>query len=94
MTGLRKVYLGDYGSVIVHQAPWEIAAMKMIRTTIILAFGAFLIFAAPNADAGPGLKLSEDIKAGLMGMRAVKDKPVTPEFFDGKPTMVIFFASW
>jgi hypothetical protein len=68
--------------------------MKMIRTTIILAFGAFFLFAAPNANAGPGLKLSEDIKAGLMGMRAVKGEPVTEAFFDGKPTMVIFFASW
>lgn len=68
--------------------------MKMIPTTIILAFGAFLMFAAPNANAGPGLNLSENIKAGLMGMRAVKGEPVTLEFFDGKPTMVIFFASW
>ena len=52
------------------------------------------MFAAPNANAGPGLTLSEDVKAGLMGMRAVKGEPVTAEFFDGKPTMVIFFASW
>ena len=68
--------------------------MKLIRTTIILAFGAFLMFAAPNANAGPGLTLSEDVKAGLMGMRAGKGEAVTAEFFDGKPTMVIFFASW
>ena len=68
--------------------------MKTIRAIIILAFGAFLLSAAPNANAGPGLKLSESVKAGLMSMRPVRGQPVGPEFFDGKPTMVIFFASW
>ena len=68
--------------------------MKMISATMILAFGALLLLAAPDAKAGPGLALTDSVKAGLVAMRPVRGQPVTPEFFDGKPLMVIFFASW
>jgi len=72
--------------------------MKLARIFIMLTVGAFAFSAAisfaPKAIAGPGLSLTENVKEGLIGLKPVRGVAVTNELFDGKPLLVVFFASW
>ncbi|MDP6428960.1 MAG: hypothetical protein QGH73_12295 [Rhodospirillales bacterium] len=68
--------------------------MNIVRTIVLIAFGAFLFVGAPAAKAGPGLSLSESVKEGLIGLKPVRGSAVTSDVFDGKPLLVVFFASW
>lgn len=65
------------------------------RRTILSAFaGAALLALAPAAQAGPGLALSDSVKSHLLAANPVEKRGVTRESFNGKPLLVIFFASW
>jgi len=68
--------------------------MRLVQLFIAAAVSAFLLTAAPSAKAGPGLSLSESVKAGLLAAQPVLGKKVGQETFDGKPVLVTFFASW
>ncbi len=68
--------------------------MKLAQLIFVTAFSAFVLLAAPATKAGPGLSLSESVKAGLLAAQPVLGKKVGQETFDGKPVLVTFFASW
>ncbi len=68
--------------------------MRTLNLLIIASFSAFVLVAAPAANAGPGLSLTESVKAGLLAAQPVLGKKVGQETFDGKPVLVTFFASW
>ena len=68
--------------------------MKLKNLFFITIFSAAVAIASSSAIAGPGLSLSESVKAGLMAAEPVLGKKVGKETFDGKPVLVSFFASW
>lgn len=68
--------------------------MRITRLMLFAALGAFILFAAPRADAGPNLSLTNDVKAALMAAKPVRGLSVERAIFDGKPVLVTFFASW
>lgn len=63
------------------------------RRTFLAAVAGALLLAAPAAQAGPQT-LTEQVKANLIGAKPLNDKGVTRETFNGKPLLVIYFASW
>lgn len=68
--------------------------MKSIRALLLIAVGAFVISATQPAAANSNLSLTESVKAGLMAAKPVKGNAVDREMFNGKPILVVFFASW
>lgn len=68
--------------------------MNLKKLFALTIFSVGLAFATATAEAGPGLSLSESVKAGLLAGESVLGKKVGPETFDGKPILVTFFASW
>ena len=65
------------------------------RRTILTAFAsAAMLTVAPVAQAGPGLSLTDAVKSHLMAAKPVENRGATRESFNGKPLLVIFFASW
>ncbi len=68
--------------------------MRLKNLFILTIFSAVVALASPAAIAGPGLSLSESVKAGLIAAQPVLGKKVGQETFDGKPVLVTFFASW
>ena len=68
--------------------------MSLKKLFVIAIFGTVVALMPPAAQAGPGLSLSESVKAGFLAAQPVLGKKVGQETFDGKPVMVVFFASW
>ena len=68
--------------------------MKLSKLFFLSIFSAFVFIAGQAAQAGPGLSLTESVKAGLLAAQPVLGKKVGQETFDGKPILVTFFASW
>lgn len=68
--------------------------MRIPRLFILAAFGASVLTAAPAAKANQDLRLTESVKAELMAAKPVRGKGVDRETFNGKPVLVVFFASW
>jgi cytochrome oxidase Cu insertion factor (SCO1/SenC/PrrC family) len=68
--------------------------MKLKNLLILVTLSAVMALSSAASKAGPGLSLSESVKAGLMTAQAVLGKKVGQETFDDKPVLVTFFASW
>ncbi|MDA0241052.1 MAG: hypothetical protein O3A84_13640 [Proteobacteria bacterium] len=68
--------------------------MKLLRKLHWVAFGAFILAAAPQANANQGLTLNETIQQTLMTAEPVRGQAVDKQIFNGKPVLVTFFASW
>lgn len=72
--------------------------MRILRKfpiiALLMAVGGLVLLAMPPAKAGSDLALTESVKQGLMAAQPVRGAGVERETFDGKPVLVIFFASW
>lgn len=67
--------------------------MKLFSKTIILAVGLVLALSSP-LTAGEGLELTKRVQDGLIAADPVRGPGVDRELFNGKPVLVVFFASW
>ncbi|MBL6957769.1 MAG: hypothetical protein ISR52_02225 [Rhodospirillales bacterium] len=63
------------------------------RIFIAAAFGLLAVFAQP-ATAQAELRLSDNVKQHLIAAKPVKGPGVDRQLFNGKPVLVVFFASW
>ena len=68
--------------------------MRILRLFLLAAFGASVLTAAAPAKANKDLVLTPSIQAELMAAKPVRGKGVDRETFNGKPVLVVFFASW
>ena len=68
--------------------------MKLLRKLHWAAFGAILFVAAPQAHANQDLVLDQRIQEALIAAKPVRGPGVDKDVFNGKPTLVTFFASW
>ncbi len=64
--------------------------MKSLSRLFLLAFG--LLLAQPGS--GHALELNSKVQDGLIAAEAVRGPGVDRELFNGKPVLVVFFASW
>lgn len=64
--------------------------MKRLSKFILLALG--LVLAQPGS--GQALELNKQVQDGLIAAEAVRGPGVDRELFNGKPVLVVFFASW
>ncbi|MBL24795.1 MAG: hypothetical protein CMM48_12960 [Rhodospirillaceae bacterium] len=63
-----------------------------LKFCLLVVLLAGVAFSAPaRADRNV---LSEKAKAALMAAKPVRGAPVNRQIFDGKPVLVVFFASW
>ncbi len=67
---------------------------KFLIIALVMAVGGFVLLAVPPAKAASALTLTESVKQGLMAAQPVRGAGVGRETFNGKPLLVIFFASW
>jgi cytochrome oxidase Cu insertion factor (SCO1/SenC/PrrC family) len=47
-----------------------------------------------TAHASQGVQLTDSVKAAIAAAKPVRGDAVTREMFNGKPVLVVFFASW
>ena len=64
--------------------------MKPLCRFFLLAFG--LLLAQPGI--GHALELTPQVQDGLIAAEPVRGPGVDRELFNGKPVLVVFFASW
>lgn len=66
-------------------------AMKPLSTLLFLT----LVLVLPlRLDAGQGIALNNHVQDGLIAAEPVRGPGVDRELFNGKPVLVVFFASW
>ena len=68
--------------------------MNLRKLFMLMIFSAAVALAAPPAQATANVTLNDSIKASLLAAQPVLGKKVEQETFDGKPVLVVFFASW
>ena len=68
--------------------------MIVIKTFFAIAFGAFILTAPRPAEANQNLVLTDSVKKILISATPIMDRDVNRETFNGKPVLVVFFASW
>jgi hypothetical protein len=64
--------------------------MKPIFRMLVLTLG--LVLAQPGS--GQALELNTQVQDGLIAAQAVRGPGVDRQLFNGKPVLVVFFASW
>lgn len=69
-------------------------ATKRLATVFLLIFGLAASGAVPASHAASPPALSERIKQGLMELEPLRGDPVDRAYLDGKPLLVVFWASW
>ncbi len=67
--------------------------MKSLSKVLLIAAGLILAL-PPRLDAGQGFVLSEKVQEALTAAEPVRGPKVDRELFNGKPVLVVFFASW
>ena len=68
--------------------------MRLTKPILPMLAGLLLFFGAAQADAREGEQLTDGIKAALAAAKPVRGNAVDREMFNGKPVLVVFFASW
>ena len=69
------------------------SSMKIKMAVIPFLLGLFIL-SAPVATSAQNLILDEKIQKALTAGKPVMERGLDSSFFNGKPTMVVFFASW
>ena len=67
--------------------------MKSISRLFLPAF-AFVLAIAFRPDTGHAIELDQQVRDGLIAAEPVRGPAVDRELFNGKPVLVVFFASW
>ena len=67
--------------------------MKPLSRIALLALGMVLTL-PPRLDAGQAIALDERVQDGLIAAEPVRGPGVDRQLFNGKPVLVVFFASW
>lgn len=67
--------------------------MKRLSRVLILAFGVIFVL-PPRLDASQAIELNKQVQDGLIAAEAVRGPGVDRQLFNGKPVLVVFFASW
>lgn len=67
--------------------------MKPLSGILLLALGLILAL-PPRLDAGQALELDKRVQDGLIAAQPVRGPGVDRQLFNGKPVLVVFFASW
>ena len=68
--------------------------MRFSRTLLPLLTGLVLAFRTLQSNAKQGVQLMDGIKSALAAAKPVRGNAVDREMFNGKPLLVVFFASW
>ena len=68
--------------------------MKKIAFVLFLVLGLGAFGAVPSAKAGSPSQLTPELKQSLMALKPLRGTGVDRAMFDGKPLLVVFFASW
>lgn len=68
--------------------------MKMRLTAFLLILGLAAFAAVSPAKAGGPTQLTAELKQSLMALKPLRGAAVDRAVFDGKPLLVVFFASW
>lgn len=64
--------------------------MKSLAKGIFLA----LVLSIPTFATGHAVELTTKVQDGLIAADVVRGQAVDRELFNGKPVLVVFFASW
>ena len=67
--------------------------MKRLSSIFLLAFSLILVI-PPQLGARQAIELNKQVQDGLIGAEAVRGPGVDRQLFNGKPVLVVFFASW
>ncbi|NKB56464.1 MAG: hypothetical protein GKS00_09020 [Alphaproteobacteria bacterium] len=67
--------------------------MKQLSRVLLLTVGLILVI-QPQVDAGQAIELNKQVQDGLIAAKSVRGPGVDRELFNGKPVLVVFFASW
>ena len=57
-------------------------------------FLSLVLVTATQFEARADLRLTDSIKSALAAAKPVRGDRLDREMFDGKPLLVVFFASW
>ena len=57
-------------------------------------FLGLVLVATTQFEARAGLRLTDSIKSALAAAKPVRDDRLGREMFNGKPLLVVLFASW
>ena len=68
--------------------------MRLRYLLFLLMFTTTFILGVTNVAIANPLTLSKEIKDILISATPILGKKVTGSNFDGKPTLITFFASW
>ncbi|MBG03461.1 MAG: hypothetical protein CMM59_05235 [Rhodospirillaceae bacterium] len=68
--------------------------MSYRNFVVPVLFGLLLLSSVPHGNASQGIQLNDQIKAALSAAKPVRGNAPEREMFDGKPLLVVFFASW
>ena len=68
--------------------------MRFAKTLLPLLTGLVLAFGTLQSNAKQGVQLTDGIKSALAAAKPVRGNAVDREMFNGKPLLVVFFASW
>jgi hypothetical protein len=60
---------------------------------LLLAVGLILVL-PPRLDAGQEFVLSKKVQDALIAAEPVRGPKADRQLFNGKPVLVVFFASW
>ena len=67
--------------------------MKTISRLFLPAF-ALVLAVAFRPEAGHAVELDKRVQDGLIAAQPVRGPAVDRALFNGKPVLVVFFASW
>lgn len=67
--------------------------MKRLSRVFLLAFGLLLVI-PPQPNASQTIELNKQVQDSLIAAEAVRGPGVDRQLFNGKPVLVVFFASW
>lgn len=67
--------------------------MKRLSRVFLMAFSLILVI-PPQLDANQAIELNKQVQDSLIAAEAVRGPGVDRQLFNGKPVLVVFFASW
>lgn len=68
--------------------------MRLSKFLLPTFAGLLLTLSVTASQANQGVQLTDGIKAALVAAKPVRGDAPDREMFNGKPVLVVFFASW
>jgi hypothetical protein len=67
--------------------------MKLLFKILVMAV-VFMPVIPQQLKASEAIELTEQVQNGLIAAKPVRGQGVDRQLFNGKPVLVVFFASW